>query len=386
MPNTMTTASRQWANRPDDERFWDLAELHQAVQVHRRNAIIGHTPADKLRVEAVDGDVQLVGQTGQPGKITHWAFGQLANRAKAPAGYLRQLPATLAVQNINHGLKNKAEDGRDVQLLLNRNGGFQVRSIHSEEYGRIWNVDLTSRLLQIGDNWQAPPAYVPSSDYHGRTRLATPEDAALSLTVVAGDTIAPAGLYASLEDMFIFMIDPSKNIVDGSSEGLSRGFIIQNSEVAGKSKFRCTSFLHRGVCGNHLIWGAQGVSEVSIVHRGRDTADAAFDGLDDQLIAHANASSLDDETRIRAAQRFMLGKNKDEVLDLIFAKLGRSGVTRKTALMAYDTADQYSDVDGDPKTAWSYAQGLTRVSQGYANADNRTQLDRAAGRVIEMAF
>jgi len=37
-----------------------------------------------------EGDVKLVGKIGNQAKLTHWAFGQLCNRAMAsPAGYLR---------------------------------------------------------------------------------------------------------------------------------------------------------------------------------------------------------------------------------------------------------------------------------------------------------
>ena len=40
----------------------------------------------------------------------------------------------------------------------------------------------------------------------------------------------------------------------------------------------------------------------------------------------------------------------------------------------------------DPRTAWGMAQGATRLSQQEINADHRVALDRAAGKVLEVAF
>src|SRR5438132_10885119 len=124
-------ASQQWATRPADERFWTLEELHEATLAHRQNAQTATTGLGELRVEARDGEIELVGRTGATAQLTHWAFGQLSARAFAPASYLRTLPATLAVQNLNHGLKARAvaEPNAEAKLLLHQNGGYFARAI-----------------------------------------------------------------------------------------------------------------------------------------------------------------------------------------------------------------------------------------------------------------
>jgi hypothetical protein len=103
-------ASAQWANRPADERFEDLQSLYNATKAYADVAKEKDVPFSTIRTEAVDGDVQLVGKANVPAKLTHWAFGQLSRFVGAPADYLRTLPATLATQNLNHGLAQRAKD------------------------------------------------------------------------------------------------------------------------------------------------------------------------------------------------------------------------------------------------------------------------------------
>ena len=52
----------------------------------------------------------------------------------------------------------------------------------------------------------------------------------------------------------------------------------------------------------------------------------------------------------------------------------------------YELAIEHETTDGDPRTAWGMANGLTRLSQSLPYADERVALDRAAGKVLEMAF
>ncbi len=54
---------------------------------------------------------------------------------------------------------------------------------------------------------------------------------------------------------------------------------------------------------------------------------------------------------------------------------------RSTFPVGYDAVQP--DVDGDPRTPWGMAQGLTRYSQTTPYADKRTDIDRAAGRLLE---
>ena len=145
-------AHRQWATRPADERFSSLQSLYDATK-HYADSAKERTDVrvDTLRVENVEGDVELLGRGGIPAKLTHWAFGQLCARIGAPASYLRELPATLAAQNLNHGLAQRVLDAKDatVNLLFHLNGGYILRALTSDRYERIWNHEVAERLLDL---------------------------------------------------------------------------------------------------------------------------------------------------------------------------------------------------------------------------------------------
>jgi hypothetical protein len=377
-------ASNQWANRPDDERFSTLDELHQAVSTYRTSAAQATVPFASLRTEARDGEV-LVGKESQPARLTNWSFGQLAGAVGAPASYLRTLPATLAAQNLNCGLA-RTEDRTDRQILFHRNGSLLTRAITSERYTRIWNSDVTKRLLNLpSDGWAVPPAR-PVREGQKGTRIATEADvlkgAGFGLSIKVGDAIAPAGLYASDHDMFVFMVNNDKRISEpGNPDGLARGFFVSNSEV-GAASFCITKFLYRHVCGNHIVWGAKDVKEVRIKHIG-SADDKAFAEVSGELVRYANESASDDESRIQRSMTFTLGMTKDQVLDRLFS-IKNLGISRQNLNEAYDTCVATEEVA--PNTPWGMAQGLTRVSQTSAFAEERVALDRVAGKVLSIAF
>jgi hypothetical protein len=384
-------ASNQWATRPDDQRFWTLEDLLAATRRHRDSARVATVPLAALNVTPAgsDGaDLVVVGPTNQPARLTHWSFGQLARTAGAPADYLRRLPAPLAAANLCHGLQRRGADR--ANLLIHNNGSLVVRSATSDSYSRIWDCDVVERPLGSREaGWRVPPAR-PSHPGAPGARPATEADVLSGtgvggLSVKVGDLIAPAGLYASDHDLFVFMVNESRRINDGSPEGLSRGFFISNSEV-GAAALKVTTFLYRHVCGNHIVWDATKQTEVRIVHRGN--ADQRFAReLAAEIKTYAERAAGEDEQRIASARRLTLGPDKAAVLDTLFGKL-RGIVSRHTLEEGFDraTLDAQADRTIDPRTAWGMVQGLTAYSQSLPFADERDQVDRAAGKVLAMAF
>jgi hypothetical protein len=387
-------ASRQWAERPSDERFSNLQEMYDTCKGYADTAAEAKVAHDDLRVEAVDGEIQLVGKSGHPARFTNWGFGQLCSRAGAPAQYLNRLPATLAAQNLNHGLKllsqkadNPAASDAAYLLFHRDNGTLILRAFTSQWYSRIWNWQVVEQLMQLPQGWRVPPARPARADQPGArpataADILTDRDGGGGLSVNIGDMIAPAGLYASDHDMFGFLVNESLRIADGSDQGLSRGFFVENSEV-GASAFKLTTFLYRHVCGNHIVWGAKDVNQVRIVHVGDKAIGKSWRQLQATVSDYAETSARDDEQKIARAQTLRLGDGKEDVVEKLF-KLHIT--SRKNFEAAYDTTDSLDGVDGDPRTAWGIANGLTRLSQQAAYADARTELDRAAGRVLEISF
>jgi len=382
-------ASRQWAERPNDERFWTLGEMYEACKAYAESAVQAKVPYSDIRVEADGNDVLLSGRTGQRAELTHWAFGQLSSLIGAPASYLRNLPATLAVQNLNHGLKMRAEDDkdhRDAQLLFHRNGGLLLRAMTSDLYKLIWNWKVIQRLRDLEtDGWRIPPARVAPNIGGLVCRPATEKDvlevkAQGGLAIEVGDMICPSGLYASDHDMFAFMINEKNRIDDGTDLGLSRGFFVENSEV-GDASFKLTTFLYRFVCGNHIVWDASNVKEVRLRHVG--TADFASGRVIANFRKYADDSASGLEAQIAKARRVEIAGSMEEVVDRLFSLRISS---RKVLEQSYAVAERHVDIDGSPRSPWGFAQGMTRYSQTLPYADQRSEIDRAAGKVLQIAF
>jgi hypothetical protein len=106
---TITTASRQWASRPDDERFTSLTAMLQHFGSLRARSQQHVLTNRTIQVHPVQGDALGLAVSTDAGAFlpTNWAFGQLAERAGAPASYLRTLAAPLAADCLNYGIRRR---------------------------------------------------------------------------------------------------------------------------------------------------------------------------------------------------------------------------------------------------------------------------------------
>lgn len=391
-------ANAQWSKRPDDERFSSIEEMGKACESYARESINGIAQLGDLRVEADSGNLLLVGKSRTAASLSHFGFGQLARLADAPAGYLRRLPATLAAQNINHGLA-KADVERSVKLLLHkRSSGLIARAITGDMYDRVWNFEIVNKISQrlTPNGWRVPPAR-PAREGQAGTRRATaadilPNQGDFGLAIKEGDLIAPAGLYASDHDMFAFLVNHENPVFDGS-KFLNRGVFIQNSEV-GDCALRFKIFTYDNVCGNHIVWGVGKVAEVSVRHikggldaKGRTLQNALNKW---EMMSRTLPSADEMEGAIKAARSREIGGTKDEVLDAVFgfAKArGLQALSRETIKAGYELAEKTPRY-GAPTTVWGMVNGLTEVSQTLAGAhtDTRVGIDTQAGRLMDMAF
>lgn len=362
-------AANQWATRPDDERFDSLEEMHRATKAYADIAVEQEVPWSDLRTQAIGDEVAINGRTGALVNLTHYAFGQLASRVGAPASYLRALPPTLAAQNLNYGLANKG-DATKAQLMYHSNGSFLLRAATSTRYTRIWNHEVLARLIVFAQNHGLVPAQA-TFDWSQR-RPGEP-----GLDVFPED--ADKALYASDHDMFAFIMSPDRSIRGPLGETLRRGVIVQNSEV-GASSLRFMGFLFRDVCANHIIWGAESIAEVSLRHVGDANERWQHAMVEMRRYLDSAGSITEDEL---ARMRVRIAGTKDEVLDKLFG-IRSLGLSRKTLDASYDAVVE--DEDGDPRSVWGFVQGVTRVSQREAYAEDRQALDRAAGKILQRAF
>lgn len=354
---TLMEASRQWMRRPADERYSSVADLHAAALDYKTRAGRAIVPSEKLRVGAHDGDVFLLGRDDKI-EMTNWSFDQLATLAEAPAPYMRRLPAHLAADCLNNGLEKATERDNNLMFKKEHSGMITLRALTSTKYDRIWNADITSRLMELEATgpWQPAPAAFDGS----------------------------RGLYLGDRDMFAFMVDNDRRIFEkGPGGGLARGFFVTNSEV-GAAAFKITSFFYEFVCGNHRVWGASGIREARIRHIG-NAHERAFGSLVAELKAYADSSAAEDELRVTKMRQYVIGKDLDEVLDTIMG-LRIAGLSKKTITASYELAEQCEDWYGAPNTMWGLAGGMTQIARDLPNADARVELEAAAGKMMEIAF
>lgn len=376
-------ASRQYYERPQDERYKSLKDMQAVALQQRQISQSINVPPDVLL--SVDFDSMtnelFLNDFGGNGCFTlnNWSFSQLCGRVKAPADYLIGLDdPELVAQCLNRGLAMRRLSDKE-----RRTKGLQIfhcegvmRALTSQVYSRIFDNDIIRHLIALNDQgWKTPPAW--GSPNSSDSWQATEEDCSNYSIVQPGQWIRASGLYRGERDMFAFMVNEESRIDDGTDEGLGRGFFVRNSEV-GHTSFSFMDFLFRYVCGNHIVWGAQDVQEVRIRHVGADTPAKAFEALQAELIEYANMSTERDELLIRNSKKFILGDSKEEVLDFLFNKRLMS---RRLANECYDTCERFEPAL-NPRSAWGVIQGLTRTSQNEQYTDKRNALDSITPKIL----
>jgi hypothetical protein len=350
-----STASRQWANRPADERYLSLADLHAAVSSRRAiSRQVGLALQHTEVLPTAGGDLQLVDQTsGLNARLTHESFGSLCGRVGAPAGYLRELPAELAAVNLSWGLRETASDAR--ALVLAPMGGDIVRAVTSDTYGRIWDADLVGAIVQAtaGQPWQVPAASYASSD---------PKRAST--------------LYASDRDVFVFLVDPTRPIVlPGETKARYRGFYAWNSET-GDRTLGLASFLYEYVCDNRNIWGQSEFREIKVPHRSGAPARMARE-IRPQLAQLAQASDRIEVAGILAAQSKEVAADKPGVVSFLRGR----GFSVKLAEGAYESAERSN---ANPRSVWGLMNGLTDQAHEVKHQGDRVDLERQAAKLMSL--
>lgn len=365
---TLTQASNQWATRPFDQRFISLIELDQHCKAAKKASRAKQIESRALTVVPVNDSnhrgLAIRGPDGGNVLPTHWSFGQLAQRAGAPAGYLRDMPAEIAADCLNYGLQH-VRDVERLGVLLYKNGGApELRAVTGPDYGRIWNASITDTLVKRFGDGVTGDFRVPGE--FGKAVKVTKENTTL---------------YASDRDMFVFLADETHRITmkdrrDGKSGSLARGFFMWNSEV-GKSKFGIATFLFDYVCCNRIVWGAEGFEEITIRH----TSNAPDRWIEEALPAlehYANSSTTGVVKAIEAAKSKKIG-NQEAVTEFLNRRFSR---IETTAIKAAHMEDEGRTIE----TLWDATTGVTAYARTIQYADERVALEREAGKILKMGY
>lgn len=371
-----STVSSQWFARPPDQRHLSLDDLRAAVTKRSAANIQEVIDVDHIRVDAdrANADILKVGYSVHGDVLetqpTHWSFGQLAGLAKAPAGYLRSLPASIAAINLGYGLRSVRDE--NVKLYHNRDDGT-LYAATGADYGRIFDSEVVEAVQRVAGNgtgdtrWKVPGlldwskgTYNPFVDVTTQTTT----------------------LYASDRDVFIFLVDDTHPISigklpNGDDDLVFRGFYVYNSEVGSKA-LGASFFLLRGVCQNRNLWGVEDQHTLKIRHskfaprRFAAEVGPALLSYSEQSVAPiqqgiANAKAAvvaktDDDRRDFLTKRDFSAKQADDIIATVLREEGRP-----------------------PESVWDFVQGITAVARKIEHTDNRVSLERVAGKLLQKA-
>ena len=357
---TLMQASNQWARRPSDERFTSLdamASHFSDVRARSHELVI---PTARMEAIPTGMNELVIDVDGEYAAApTHHVFGQLATLGKAPAEYLRTLPAPLAADNINYGLKFKRER-EDVGLLIDRKDPT-LRAATGPRYGRIWNEEVVNAIRdRFGDGI--------TGDFR------VPGEFGKRVEVTTDNTT----LYASDRDMFVFLADEENRIEvpnrrGGKSGSLARGFFVWNSEVGDKT-LGFGQFLFDYVCQNRIVWGAEQYAEVKVRHTS-GAPERFLQEVKPVLLAYANASAAPLQETIAEAQK---QREAAELEKFLGERFGTKMVQRFKAV--------HENEEGRPiESLWDATTAVTAYARGLEHQNERVELERKGGELLRLA-
>ena len=378
-----STVSSQWYNRPDDQKFLSIDEMltykkadaksltSRIVDTHRLN-IIG-TP-DEKNPSRGSITVEYDDENGRENMNTptNWSFGQLSQLAGAPSGYLRNLPAPLAADNLMWGLRYN----RGKELIKTYGGnaaGSDLRAATGPDYGRIFDHEIIEPIKNLVD------------DSNGRWKVAGQmtgmKDGLAVYDPEVPVTLATTTLFASDRDVFIFLVDDRNPIevgklANGEPDLMFRGFYAWNSETGSKTAGIAAMYL-RGVCMNRNLWGVENFHEIKIKHT-KFAPDRFAQEARPALQSFANGSTAQFVQGVADAKAAIIAKDDDDRLDFLTRRGGLSQTLAKAA------AARHIKEEGRPvSSVWDAVQAITAIARDIPHQDDRIALEKKGGALLD---
>jgi hypothetical protein len=309
-----------------------------------------HPPRSLLPKAAADVVLDMV--LGEDGvyRMNDWSFTQLCQLARVNKDTVNRLTPDTAWRVLNETMP---EGNKPLQILTQ---GQSIRSIHGVSYTRLYNSDLLAMIQEFATDFGPPQkaAYGGDTESGGQ-----------------GGT----GLYAGEQDMFAFLIDPT-GWAEIGGQAFAPGFFIWNSEV-GKRSLGIETFWFQAVCQNHIVWDATEVIEFSRKHTASiHESLAEMRKIVEQLVAKRDQRRDGFLRVIRKAMETKLGADADEVMKV----LAQNGITRGLAKKALEVAQEQGRF-----TVFALVDALTRLAGESTFAGERTESDRQAAKLLELA-
>ena len=368
-PSLVSTLSRQWASRPLEEKFLSLHELRDKLIQRYETARSFNINSRRLEARAVDGDYRglqfLNSDNGDTLNSTNWSFSQMAQLAKAPAGYLASLPSPVAAACINWGLARRNVE--DVKLLTHGANERQVMTAATgPNYGRVHDADLIAWLCNTFGDGRTGDFVMPGE--FGDSFESIPVERQREQSTI----------YGSDRNVFVFLADTKnrvevKNRRDGKSGSLARGVMVWNSET-GSETIGAAHMLFDFVCFNRNIWGVEGFREVKIRH----TSKAPERWLEEVAPAIEALAESDQFKRIDTVIQAAQEKRVDDAAKFLSRQFEPAQV--KAMIQAFE-----EDEGGRPiETIWDANTAATAYARGIKWQDQRVAIERKAGLILDL--
>ena len=373
--------SMQWMSRPRDQRFLSLDALYDYKRKFYEGAFqtrsdtrevefiapTPKTPADlhKLTVGVVvdKGDVKDAREVAP----THWAFGQLAGLAKAPAAFLRELPSGLVSDTLTWRLRH----AREVEQIKLYGGAAELYAATGPDYGRIPDFEVVEAVRQVAGTGRGEMRWKVPGVIDWRTHVYDPE---------APVTEDSTTLYASDRDVFMFLVDDRNPIEvgklqDGSPDLMFRGFYIQNSEMGSRS-LKLAAFYLRAVCMNRNLWGVENFEDLKINHT-RLAPDRWLQQAKPALMAYAEGSAAKLVAGVKAAKDAKVATDQESAMEFLTKR--QFSKSKAEAILVQGEKEE----GRPPRSAWDMAQAITAHARAIPNADDRLAQETEARRVLD---
>jgi len=377
-----SAVSSQWFSRPDDQKFLSLDNMlafkkndaqrmtSRTVDTHKIQIIGEFDEANPsrgdLRIEYADDNNR--DHTNVP---TNWSFGQLSQLSGAPAGYLKDLPAPLAADCIQWGLRYNR--GRElVKVFGSQNDGGDLRAATGPDYGRIYDWEILEPIKQLvdasGGRWKVPGMMTGSRD---GLAVYDPD------IPVSMDTTT---LFASDRDVFVFLVDDRNPIEigklpNGEPDLMFRGFYAWNSETGSKTAGIAAMYL-RGVCMNRNLWGVENFQEIKIRHT-KFAPDRFAMEARPALESFAHGSTATFVEGVQAAKAAKIAHDDESRLEFLSKRAGLSGRMAKAA-----NARHLKEEGRPVETVWDAAQAITAIARDIPHQDARIEVEKKAGILL----
>ena len=378
-----SAVSSQWFSRPDDQKFLSLDNMlafkksdaqrmtSRTVDTHKIQIIGEYDEANPsrgdLRIEYADDNNRE--HVNSP---TNWSFGQLSQLSGAPAGYLKDLPAPLAADCIQWGLRYNR--GRElVKVYGSQSDGGDLRAATGPDYGRIFDWEILEPVKNLvdasGGRWKVPGMMTGSRD---------------GLAVYDPDvpvTMETTTLFASDRDVFVFLVDDRNPIEvgklpNGEPDLMFRGFYAWNSETGSKTAGIAAMYL-RGVCMNRNLWGVENFQEIKIRHT-KFAPDRFAMEARPALESFAHGSTATFVEGVQAAKAAKIAHDDESRLEFLSKRAGLSGRMAKAA-----NARHLKEEGRPVETVWDAAQAITAIARDIPHQDARIEVERKAGALLD---